>query len=219
MADHTDDHLFDEIEEDLRAERYAKLWKQYGKYVIALLAAVIIGVAGYQGWRSYDLKSRTEQSDKFAAAIKLLESKQTSKATEAFASLAKDGSKGYQLLARLQQAAILSQKGDKLGAKKIYEGIVNDAGLSQLYRDLALMMSVLTEIDTGDPKNLRARLSPLVTNENPWRHSAKEISAILTYRAGERKKAYDQLNSLSKDATAPQGVRTRAAEMAAAIAP
>jgi hypothetical protein len=49
VAEDTDDHLFEEIEEDLRAERYAKLWKRYGKFVIAGFIALIVGVAGFKG--------------------------------------------------------------------------------------------------------------------------------------------------------------------------
>ena len=78
MAEDTDDHLFEEIEEDLRAERYAKLWKRYGKFVIAGFIALIVGVAGFKGWQTYDQKIRAEQSNQYATAARLLAEKKSS---------------------------------------------------------------------------------------------------------------------------------------------
>ena len=55
MADQQDDGLLREIDEELRQEQAQKLWKTYGKYVIAVAVAVVAVVAGYQGYRAYDL--------------------------------------------------------------------------------------------------------------------------------------------------------------------
>ncbi|MCH7664263.1 MAG: hypothetical protein IH859_10405 [Chloroflexi bacterium] len=52
MADQTQDSFLREIEEELRQERYAKLWKKYGNYLIAaalafvLLSAIVPTVIG-----------------------------------------------------------------------------------------------------------------------------------------------------------------------------
>ena len=71
VADETDNVLFREIEDELRQERAKKLWKNYGRYIIATVVALVIGVAGYQGWRTYDISSRTADGERFAAALKL----------------------------------------------------------------------------------------------------------------------------------------------------
>ncbi len=219
MADHTDDHLFQEIEEDLRAERYAKLWKRYGNFVIAGFVVLILSIAGYQGWQSYDQKVRSEQSDKFAAAAKLLAEKKPAAAQKAFAAMATDARHGYRFLAKLRQATLMTENGDKTGAQKVYDSITNDKDLDQLYRDLATLLSVLNSLDTGDVSALSARLTPLLADDNPWRFSAKEASALLSLRSGKQKQAYDLLNALSKDAAAPQGIRARASELSAATKP
>ncbi|MEX2450188.1 MAG: tetratricopeptide repeat protein [Rhodospirillales bacterium] len=219
MADHTDDHIFDEIEEDLRAERYAKLWKAYGKYIIAALAILVVAVAGYQGWRAYDLKVRSEQSDRFAGALTLLADKKPAEAQKAFAALADEAGTGYRFLARLHAAAAAAENGETANAQKLYDAIAADSGLDRMYRDLATLLSVLTGLDTGDPAALRERLTPLMADDNPWRYSAKETAALLDIRAGNRKQAYDLLDALAKDAAAPQGIRMRAAELSAAVKP
>ncbi|MEI9929239.1 MAG: hypothetical protein WDM89_01380 [Rhizomicrobium sp.] len=40
--------IFHEVEEDVRRERFEKLWKQYGDYAVAALAVVILAIAGLQ---------------------------------------------------------------------------------------------------------------------------------------------------------------------------
>jgi hypothetical protein len=40
--------IFQEVEEDVRRERYEKLWKKYGNYIIALAVLIVAGVAAWQ---------------------------------------------------------------------------------------------------------------------------------------------------------------------------
>lgn len=219
MAENTDDHLFDEIEEDLRAERYAKLWKRYGKLVITGIVLLVASVASYQGWQAYDRQQRAEQSERFAAAAKLLSEKKPQEAQKVFSALSAEGRSGYRLLASLRQASILSEKGDHAGAQKIYDAIAADSGFDQIYRDFATLLAVLSKLDTGDPAALIQKLKPLTEDDNTWRFSAKEASALLSLRAGKQKEAYDKLVALANDATTPQGIRARALELSAAIKP
>jgi len=219
VAEDTDDHLFEEIEEDLRAERYAKLWKRYGKFVIAGFVALIVGVAGFKGWQTYDQKIRAEQSNQYATAARLLAEKKSSEAEKLFAALAKDGSQGYRFLSGLRTATLLKEKGDSKGAQSVYDSIAADTGHKQLYRDLATLLSVMAMLDKGEPTSLKAQLAPLLAKDNPWRFSAQEASALLSLRAGKQKQAYDLLLALSNDAATPQGIRNRAQELSAAIKP
>mgnify|MGYP006203302045 CR=1 FL=1 len=57
--------IFQEVDEDLRRDKAAEWWKKYSLYIYATAAVVVIGVAGYQGWRAYDLKLRGERSDAY----------------------------------------------------------------------------------------------------------------------------------------------------------
>jgi hypothetical protein len=112
VADQLQDSLLREIDDELRHEKYAKLWKKYGKYVVAFAVLLVVGVAGYQGWRSWDLKTRTEQSNRFLAALDLRANGDLESARKALAELAGDAGKGYATLARFQEAALMENLGD-----------------------------------------------------------------------------------------------------------
>jgi len=213
VADHTEDSFLREIDEELRQERYARLWKKYGKHLIAATFALVLFVAGFQGWRTYDTENRMEQSERFAAAQAMAKSGETAAAAEAFASLADDAGSGYELLARLRTAATRAKTGDKSGAIDIYRKLNMDSGNDAVYRDLAVVLETLLIIDHTEAGEINSRLAPLMADDNPWRHSARELAALAAMRAGDSKAARELFTALSSDGAAPQGIRSRAREM------
>ena len=126
MADQVQDSLLREIDEELRQEHYAKLWKKYGSYIIAFAVILVAAVGGYQGWRAWDIQTRMEQSDRFQSALELKQSGDTEAARKAFEELADDAGSGYETLSRLQEASVLEQSGDRQGAVAVYEQIAED---------------------------------------------------------------------------------------------
>lgn len=215
MADPVQDSLFREIEEDLRHERWTKLWKRYGTYAAGAVLALVLSVAGYQGWRAYDIATRQSDGERFAAALKLAGDKQTQAAAEAFAGMAADATAGYALLARFQEAALMAKRGGP--AAEAYADLAQDPGVDAVYRDLAVILGAFHEINGPGTGDLSARLAPLTADGNPWRHSAKELTAVLAVRTGDRTKARALFTALAADATAPQGIRARAGEMLAIL--
>ena len=216
MAEPLQDSLLREIDEDLRQEKYAKLWKQHGGHVIAAAVLLVVGVAGYQGWRHYDINNREALGERFAGAMKMARDDSPAEASKAFSRLARDGG-GYSVLARFQEAALLAGSKDRAAAASVYRELADDNGVDAVYRDLAVVLGVLQESEVGDIGSLTLRLAPLTADSNPWRHSAREISAVLALRSGDRDKAVEIFGGLAKDASAPEGIRARAGEMLAAI--
>ncbi len=94
-----------------------------------------------------------------------------------------------------------------------YDSLAGDSSAGETYRDLAVLLSVQHQLDSGDPDGLMARLAPLTAEDNPWRYSALELTALLANRAGDRARAREIFTRLGDDAGAPQGLRARAREM------
>ena len=216
MAEPIQDSLLQEIDDDLRQEKYAKLWKQYGVHVIAAAFLLVAGVAGYQGWSQYDIGNREALGEQFADAMRLAREDGQAEATKVFSTVAREGG-GYSVLARLQEAALLAAGKDWAAAAAVYRELAEDSGIDAVYRDLAIVLGVLQDMEGGDTGNLTLRLAPLTADTNPWRHSARELSAVLALSSGDRAKVVEIFTGLAKDASAPGGIRSRAAEMLAAI--
>lgn len=78
--DAAQDALFREVDEELRHEQMASLWKKYGGVVIAAALAVVLSVAGYQGWKYWQNSVREDEAARYQAALTLLEQGDTQEA-------------------------------------------------------------------------------------------------------------------------------------------
>ena len=197
-----------------------QFWKTYGNYIIAVALAVVLGVAGYQGWRHWDLSQRRDAGDRFVAAQRLADADETEQALAAFGELRRDAGAGYPLLARLREAALKAKAGDKAGAMAEYRAVAADGEVAGPYRDLATVLGATIGIDAGeDPQALITRLAPLMDEANAFRHTARELTAVAHLKLGDRAKAREMFDALALDAGAPAGIRNRAREMGQALAP
>ena len=89
--------------------------------------------------------------------------------------------------------------------------------MDTIFRDLALLLSTLHDLDTANPDELAQRIARLTVTTNPWRHSAKELTALLAQRRGNKSQAERLFKELADDVTAQAGTRARAAEMSAIL--
>jgi hypothetical protein len=211
------EQFFEEVSEELKQDRYAAMWKKYGRYFVALAVVIVLGVAGYQYWQGEQRKGRELASERLAAALALAREGKVKEATAAFAGLAQDGPKGYAQLARLQQAAQLLKSGDRAGAMLAFEQLANDSAADPLFRDVATVQWAYFALDDADPAKMLDRLKPLTAKDHAWRHMALELSALYSERAGRRADAIQILTDLEKDKDAPEGVRSRAKELLAIL--
>ncbi len=215
MSEPKDDSLLREIDEDLRREKYEKLWKRYGVYVIAAAVLLVAGVAGFKIWKYRDDVSHMEAQQSLTSA---LQAAQTDKgaAEQQLQQLIDGAPAGYAMLAAFQRAALLAGSGDLQGARQIYEDLQKTAP-SPLYRDLAVVREAMAALAAEplplDADAIRDRLQPLTAAGNPWRYSAGELVAIIDVRSGQTAQARDRLTSLAADAQAPADLRTRAQQL------
>jgi hypothetical protein len=209
--------IFKEIDEELRRENFAKLWQRYGAYVIGLAVAIVVIAALVVAWRGYQARLRAAEGEQFQVALELMHADKLKEASAAFERLAQDSSRRA-VLARLEAAAIMVRSGDSSGAAARYEAIAADASVDAAFRDLATVQAAQCELAKGDPKRIAARLQPLAESAGPWQPSALELTALAQLKAGDKKAAHATFQRLADDLAAPQGLRTRAAEMLPALA-
>ncbi|MBO37831.1 MAG: hypothetical protein CMM75_01465 [Rhodospirillaceae bacterium] len=211
--------IFREIDEELRQERFERLWQRYGKVIIGTAVAIVVAVGGFKAFQHYQLKQRETHSAQYASASKFLLEGKSTEAEALFSNLNEDAGSGYAVLSRFQQAAIKADAGDLLGAVKLYDQITRDNGVDKSLRDAAVIFSISRQLDIGeiDRAKLGSRLKPLISEKGPWRHSALELSGLLALQAGDLLGARELFAKISDDPEASNNMRTRASQILAVI--
>jgi len=215
--------IFDEVEEDLRAERMRALLTRYAGVVLLLGLVVLGGVAAWQGWDWYQARQ-----DRFAAQTYItamlaagdtgpVAAPARAQALGQFLALSRTAPTGYRTLARLHAAALEADAGHLPQALALWNAVAADQSADPLLRGLAGLLWADRQLDSADPGVLAARLKTLATPGAPWRALAEEDLALLDLRQHRDADAKRRLDALAKDPTTPAGVRQQAAALSADI--
>jgi len=213
-----DDGLLREVEEELRRERLEKIWKQYGTYVIAAAAVVVIGVAGFKYWESHRAAQAQSSGARYEDALLLLNDKKDGSAEKEFEKIAADGVGGYRGLAQLQLAGLLAKQGKKAEALAAYDALAANNSADSMLRDFARLQAGGLRIGEADFTDIENRLTPLMADNSPWRYSARELLGLAAFKAGKTSEARMILTPLFVDQQTPQSVTERAQIVMAEIA-
>lgn len=209
--------IFDEVDEELRADRAEALFKRYLPHILAGATLIVAGTAGWQGWKWWEARRDQAAATAFVATMRAADALPADAAApariqvaEEFQKLAADAPTGYRALARLRAAALRAAGGDLAGALTLWNEVASDSAVDAILRDYAALVWVQHQVDRGDPGMLQARIVPLTAPGNPWRAMATETAALVDLRAGRADQARAALKALAADTTAPDGVRARA---------
>lgn len=203
--------VFDEVEEQLRSERYRSLAVKSLPWVAAATAAVVIGVGGYWGWNSYQANQADKASESYQAALETAQKQSPAKAFVQFKAVADGGAKGYKSLALMQMGDIRIEENKTKEAVAYFDEAAK-AAPSPLLGDLARLKSAFALMDTASYKDIESRLTPLAGEKSPYRVYAREALAFAKLQAGDLAGARADFVILanSLDTSTSEEVRQRA---------
>jgi hypothetical protein len=202
------DTLIREVDEELRRDRMRKLWRQTGPWIIGGAVAVVLGVAGYEGWTWWQKTQAARSSDQFYAATKIADGTDLTAAKTALDAVIAQGSGGYPMLAQFRQAALLSQNGKTDEAVAAYDGLATSLNDTHL-RELALVLAGNLLIDKGDVAAVEQRVGGLITPASPMRNAAREVMGLAQYRAGKLDDAMKSFQAILADPGAQRDAQNR----------
>ena len=176
--------VFDEVEEQLRSDRYKSLALKSLPWVGALAAVAILGAGGWIGWTSYQENQTNKAGEAYQAALTNLEKVGPKGSFPAFEAISKSGSKAYKTLALMQMGAIRLED-DKTADAVAYFDQAAKLAPNPVLADEAGLNSALALLDTAPYKDVEARLTPLMGEKSPYRVQAKEALAFAKLRNGD----------------------------------
>jgi hypothetical protein len=200
--------IFQEVEEDVRRERYEQLWSKYGNYIIAAAAVLVIAVGGYQAWTTYDLNQRQQVSDRYEKAQTLAATgKAAEQAEMEFAELSKSGYFGYATLAKFNLVSTHLAQNEREAAVALLRELVDSP--NDTVSSVARLRLAWLEADARPKPEIEAILQPLRAADNPWQFAAAEVLAYGELRTGSRAQAEADYLTLSQEPQASPALRQR----------
>jgi len=176
--------VFDEVEEQLRSDRYKSLALKSLPWVGALAVAAILGVGGWWGWNGYQESKADKASEAYQAALENAGKIGPAKSFPAFEAVSKDSTPAYKALALMQMGGIRLEEKKTAEAVGYFDQAAKLAP-NPVLADLAGLNSALALLDTAPYKDVEARLTPLMGEKSPYRVQAKEALAFAKLRAGD----------------------------------
>ena len=203
------DNFLREIDEEVRRDKAADLWKKYSNLVIVLLALLVVAVGGWRFWQYRQEQAAHAVSARLEESLKASRENRGEDAEKTLTDLAKEGSDGYRLVARFRLAAEAARREPADGARA-FDALANDATVEQVFRDLARIRSNLLKVDSVPYAEIRAAVEPLAAPAGTWRHTAREILGLSALKGGNLDEAGRWFDQIVVDPQAPQGLRQRA---------
>ncbi|KFC69010.1 hypothetical protein FG93_03632 [Bosea sp. LC85] len=200
--------IFREIDEEVRRDKAAALWKKYGNLLIGLAVAAVVAVAAWQVWLYREQQASQAVGARLEEALRASRDNRGAEAESILLELSANAPAGYRQIARFRLAAETGKRDPAAGATA-FDALANDGALDQLYRDLARLRAGMLRVDLAPYAEIRTALEPLATPQGVWRHSAREFLGIAALKANLFEDAGRWFDAIVTDPQSPQVLRQR----------
>jgi hypothetical protein len=201
--------LFDEVEGQLRSDRYKTLALRALPWIIAVAVLALAATLGWWAWKNQQDKGASAAAEQYTAALKSYDSGDETRAYGQLAQVVEKAPPVYKSMALMHQGGIRLEAGKTDEAVKLFDQAAEVAP-DELLGDLARLKSAFALLDTAAYADLESRLEPLTEDERPYRTEAKEALAFAKLMAGKTTEARGDFAVLSLLPDSPEPVRERA---------
>jgi hypothetical protein len=201
--------LFEEVEEQLRSDRYRALALKALPWVLGLAAAALIATLGYWGWSHYRAQAVSQASEQYAAGLDAVAQGRADKAAGLFTQVSQSSAQGYKSLALMQLGGLQLAQNHTAAALQFFDQSAA-AAPDPVIGDAARLRAVFAILDTAPEKDVVARLTPLLQDGRPYRIQAREALAFTKLMAQDVAGARGDFVIISGMLDAPPSARARA---------
>lgn len=201
--------LFEEVEGQLRSDRYRGFAQKALPWMLGAAAAALIATLGYWGLDYYRDTQADKASEQYAAAMDAFTGGDRARARVLWTEVSKSPSAAYKSLALMHLGAFALQEHKPLEAVKLFDEAAK-AAPDAVIGDAARLKSAFALLDTAPLKDVEGRLKPLTEDGHPYRLQAREALAFAKLNAGDAAGARGEFQLITQSLDAPQGAQSRA---------
>ena len=202
--------VFEEVEEQLRSDRYRTLALRYLPWAGGALLVVLAIALAIWGYGQYRQGGEEKASQAYASGLDSLAHGDRDQAFQRFGQAASSSSAAYGALALMQQAGIRLDQQRTADAVGLFDQAAK-AAPNAIIGDAARLKSALALLDTASLAEIEDRLKPLTSKtDSPYNALAREAVAMAKLKAGRTAEARSDFVVIGLLPNAPDNVRQRA---------
>ncbi|MEO9826743.1 MAG: hypothetical protein ABJF50_20260 [Paracoccaceae bacterium] len=209
-----EDSFINEVSEEVRRDKLYGFMRRYGWIAIAAVVLIVGGAAAFE-WQK--AKARSAAQAKGDALVAALSEESPEARSAALNEVPVNDTPGGRAVLALLQAAGAVEAADTAGALAALDGLAADGEAPALYRDLAILKSVIIGAGETPPAARIDKLAPLLQPGNPYRLLAQEQRAFAEVELGETDAALETLSGIMADAEVTEDLRRRVSQLIVAL--
>ena len=203
--------VFDQVEEELRSDRYKRLARTWLPPVLGVLLLALIAALSFWGWQTWETSKADKASAAYERGMEAMQANNPVTARAAFVQAAKEGNGSYKVLALQQQAEIALLDNRKTEALALLDEAAKGSR-DPLLSDAPALKAAWLAMDAKAPlADIEKRLEPLTKENRPLASYAREALALARIQNGKVAEARDLLVVLKNALDTPEDVGQRAA--------
>ena len=202
-------NIFNEVDEDIRKERYKKLWSRYGKYLIGLIILIVLIFSINQYLVSKNISDNKKLLDIYFAAAEDIEKSQFQLANESLNKIYNSKNTTLAAFSAFKLSESYLMNNDNINATNVLENIFNNNSLETIYRELALYKYIMINFDALDINDIESKVSIINDKESQLKPYFEELLGIKYITIGNKSKASFIFDELSSSENTPFDLKVR----------
>lgn len=199
----TEKAFFDEVDEEVRNEKFKELINKYGAFILAVIIAGLVFAVGYEKFGEWRISKAEQANVRYVQALTKQADYEDNIAE--LESIVNTETGLYKDIARLQIANILLDNNQTEKALDVLNKLYSDTSASEQIREISAVKLATYKIDSASYAEVETLLSPIATKGGAWAPMAKELIAMSALQHGDMAKGkaiYEELlagNDLSEE--------------------
>ena len=202
-------NIFNEVDEDIRKEKYQNLWIKYGKYLIGFIVLIVLIFSTTQYLQSKKISDNKKILDIYFSAAESMEENQLDAAIQNLENVYIEKNKVLVAFSGYKLSEIYLKNDEKEKALITLDKIISNIALDSIYRELALYKYIMIDFDNLELGYIDEKLNSIKTPKRILAPYFQEIIGIKHLTLGNINKAKTIFNALELNENTPFDLRIR----------
>ncbi len=207
---HDYNELLEEVSQQHMKERLLDFWNNFGNWILAVVAAVLVGAGGFNIYQYAQRQKQEQISNLFEKGRDALANNQEDEGKRILEDIAGRNVPGYRAMARMALADFFMKNKRPEPAYKQFKALEQDMFVEPIYRGIGALNRIRIDYENKvDPKKLIAEIDSLVSQNQTIRLMALELKGFLLMQIKENIKARDVFVELAQSPQVDASTRKR----------